>query len=95
VPFLLIKLYLLCSEVGFGSSPVVLRESELEVILYNLATEKEKGGVGIISILDSCIAVSLACVRHKCVRITSEFVRLFVEPTCLVVRCYPDTDQSA
>jgi hypothetical protein len=63
--------------------------------LYILATEKEKGGIESIPILDSCIAASLTCVHHKCVRVTSEFARLFAELSCSFVRCYPDTDQSA
>jgi hypothetical protein len=41
------------------------------------------------------MAASLTRVCHKYVRVTSEFARLFAEPTCSVVRYYPDTDQSA
>jgi hypothetical protein len=38
----------------------VLKESELEVILYNLATSKRRGRIGIIPILDSCMTASLS-----------------------------------
>jgi hypothetical protein len=74
---------------------VVVKESVLDVNLSNLAIEKENGGVGTIPIFDSCKAASLTCVHHKCIRITSEFARLFVEPTCSVVRYRPDAGQSA
>jgi hypothetical protein len=70
----------------------VLKESLLDVNISNLAIDKEKGGIGIIPILDSCIAASLTCVCHKWVHITS---RLFTERTCSVVWYYPDADQSA
>jgi hypothetical protein len=73
---------------------VVLKESELEVILHNLATVK-RGGVGMIPILDSYMTASLTHIHHKCACVTSESARLFTEPTCSVVRYYPDTDQSA
>jgi hypothetical protein len=55
----------------FEELVAVLRESELEVILYNLATVKERGGVGIIPILDMCMAASLTCVHHNCVCMSS------------------------
>jgi hypothetical protein len=73
----------------------VVKESELEIILHNLATLKRRGRIGVIPILDSCMAASLTRVRHKCVCVTSEFARLFADPTCSVVRYYPDTKQSA
>jgi hypothetical protein len=74
---------------------VVVKESELEVILHNLATVKRMGRIGIIPIFDSCMTASLTLVRHKYACVTSEFARLFAEQTCSVVRYYLDTDQSA
>jgi hypothetical protein len=60
----------------------VVKESELDIIVYYLARDKEKGGIGTIPILDSCTSASLTCVSHKDTCITSEFARLFAESTC-------------
>jgi hypothetical protein len=67
-----------------GSWPVVVKESELDIIVYYLARDKEKGGG--IPILDSCTEASLTYVCHKDVRVMSEFARLFAELTCPDVR---------
>jgi hypothetical protein len=79
---------------------VVLKEIELEVILHNLATVKRGGGWDYpdpgqlyYSVTDT--RTSQVRVHHKCACVISEFTRLFAKPTCLVVRYYPDTDQSA
>jgi hypothetical protein len=70
---------------------VVVKESVLDVNLYNLAIDKEKGGDR-----NHPDPWQLhTCVRHTCVCVRSEFTRLFAEPTWSVVRYYPDADQSA
>jgi hypothetical protein len=53
-------------EVDLGSYPVVVKESELEVVIHNLATLKSRVRIGIIMILDRSMTASLTRIRHKC-----------------------------